>query len=84
MPDRPAPALSHSTWRAPQDDPEESIPPPLAADDQPAFDQSDLDMAGLRSRIESVQEAEWVQERLEAMPCAWGLIFDADTEDEAV
>lgn len=41
-------------------------------------------MATLSSRIQAVQEAQSVQERLEALPCAWVLVFDADTEDEAV
>ena len=41
-------------------------------------------MAALSERIEAVQESESVQVRLEALPCAWVLVFDADTEDEAV
>jgi len=41
-------------------------------------------MSSLSSRIRAVQEAEEVQRRLEALPYAWVLVYDADTEEEAV
>ena len=43
-----------------------------------------LDMSTLASRMRAIQESESVQQRLEALPCAWVLVFDADTEEEAV
>ena len=42
------------------------------------------DLAALSSRITSIQEAQSLQERLESLPHAWVLVFDADTDDEAV
>ena len=34
--------------------------------------------------MQSVRETETTQERLEALPHAWVLVFDADTDEEAV
>lgn len=61
--------------------------PSFDADSDAVWDVEDehpMDMAALASRIQTVREADAVQERLEALPCAWVLVFDADTEDEAV
>ena len=43
-----------------------------------------LDMSQLASRIESVQESNTLEQRLEALEQAWVLVFDAETDEEAV
>ena len=61
-------------------------PPPTdqAADSADDEWSGGMDMDALASRIQALQEADVVQNRLESLPCAWVLVFDADTEDEAV
>lgn len=49
-----------------------------------AYDWSESDVASLASRISALQESESVEQRLMSMDYAWVLVFDADTEDEAV
>ena len=49
-----------------------------------AYDWSESDVASLASRISALQESENVEQRLMSMDYAWVLVFDADTEDEAV
>ena len=48
------------------------------------YDWSSVDAAELSSRISSMREGEKLQQRLTSMEHAWVLVFDADTEEEAV
>jgi hypothetical protein len=64
-----------------EDDSEETPPPQVEqTGDEPSW----WDMASLAERIEGVQQQETLQARLESLPCAWVLVFDEDTEEEAV
>jgi len=86
---RPPPLMS-SAFAEPdpsnEDDDLEQQRPPAAADESGAseWDWSLADAQTLSSRISSMQEKEDLQQRLEKMDMAWVLVFDADTEDEAV
>ena len=46
--------------------------------------QNGFDMSELAQRIESVQERGVIEQRLEALEQAWVLVFDAETDEEAV
>ena len=52
--------------------------------DGPASSWSEEEAATLASRISSVQEKETLLQKLESMDHAWVLVFDADSEEEAV
>jgi len=45
---------------------------------------SQWDMSQLARRISSVQDSDQLERRLEALDSAWVLVFDADTDEEAV
>jgi len=65
-----------------EDDPDDLPVPPV--DGSVDSDPGPWDMAELSLRVQAVQEAVELETRLEALPCAWVLVYDADTEDEAV
>ena len=46
--------------------------------------EEEWDWSTLSSRITSIQAQDSLQARLDALPHAWVLVFDADTDDEAV
>jgi len=91
---RPAPLMSASTAGPDpfneDEDPEKQQRPPATddfAEPEPgaaAWDWSASDSATLASRISTMQDREQLQTRLESMDMAWVLVFDADTEEEAV
>ena len=77
-------------FQSTQDDAEDRPPSPPQPSDSSLYESTPdvvvppLDMSTLASRMRAIQESESVQQRLEALPCAWVLVFDADTEEEAV
>lgn len=57
---------------------------PSEPEELPPMHQNGFDMSELAQRIESVQERGVLEQRLEALEQAWVLVFDAETDEEAV
>ena len=80
--------LSMAAAAAPEEDDDTSRdaagPNPVWGEQTEAAGASDLDMAQLADRISSVKDKVELQSRLLALDQAWVLVFDADTDDEAV
>jgi len=70
------------------DEHEEARPPNELAEAEPrdadVYSSIELDMSKLAQRISSVNDKTQLERRLDALEQAWVLVFDADTDEEAV
>jgi len=78
---RNLPARSALLMRAAELPPEPDEP---EEEKRPTMDTSAWDWSTLSRRITSLQEVDVLEERLVALEHAWVLVYDADTDDEAV